>query len=78
MLCWKYTTFRGFFRNEIKDALLRDYSNCTHGLVVAVNYAEYNNSKTSVFSPNSRDYFMEIGLKQTKNGKINFLIQMMY
>lgn len=42
---------------ETEDALRRDYPNCTHGLVVAINYAEYNNSKTSVFSPNSRDYF---------------------
>ena len=42
---------------ETQDALRRDYPNCTHGLVVAVNYAKYNGANTSVFSPNSRDYF---------------------
>ena len=40
-----------------QDALRRDHPGCTHGLVVAMNYAEYNDSKTSVFSPQSRDYF---------------------
>jgi hypothetical protein len=58
--------------NEIKDALLRDYSNCTHGLVVAVNYAEYNNSKTSVFSPNSRDYFYGDWFKTDEEWKDKF------
>jgi hypothetical protein len=42
---------------ETQDALRRDHPGCTHGLVVAMNYAEYNDSKTSVFSPQSRDYF---------------------
>lgn len=42
---------------ETQDALRRDHPSCTHGLIVAVNYAEYNESKTSVFSPQSRDYF---------------------
>ncbi|MFS3119442.1 fimbrillin family protein [Bacteroides xylanisolvens] len=42
---------------ETQDALHRDHPGCTHGLVVAMNYAEYNDSKTSVFSPQSRDYF---------------------
>lgn len=42
---------------ETQDALRRDHPGCTHGLVVAMNYAEYNDSKTSVFSPQSSDYF---------------------
>ena len=42
---------------ETQDALRRDHPGCTQGLVVAMNYAEYNDSKTSVFSPQSRDYF---------------------
>ncbi len=42
---------------ETQDALRRDHPECTHGVVVAMNYAEYNDSKTSVFSPQSRDYF---------------------
>lgn len=42
---------------ETQDALRRDHPGCTHGLVVAMNYAEYNDAKTSVFSPQSRDYF---------------------
>lgn len=41
---------------EENDALRRDYPNCTHGLIIAVNNAEIDEVKTAIFS-SSRDYY---------------------
>lgn len=41
---------------ETNDALRRDYPNCKHGLVIAVNNADVNGTKVTPFA-SSRDFF---------------------
>ena len=41
---------------EDNDALRRDYPNCKHGLVIALNNADVNGTKVAPFA-NSRDFF---------------------
>ena len=41
---------------EDNDALKRDYPNCKHGLVIALNNADVNGTKVAPFA-NSRDFF---------------------